>query len=177
MMPGTTDFVSCGKDGTVRLWKLEEPDYCQQTILLPFLSVWSVAVMKNHDIVTGSSDGYVNVLTNSVDRMPLGNPGPHLLFYDSELPSMRPGKTLHEGKEYDFVLDVALDDDDPHLKFPFNLTEDPMKAEKVAKRFLRTNNLNVKPRNLLTTINFILTNTKRAKKAAVPSSASLPTSR
>lgn len=69
MMPGSTDFASCGEDRSVRIWKLEVPDECQQTVFLPAQSVWTVAVMKNHDIVTGSSDGLVRVFTNSAERV------------------------------------------------------------------------------------------------------------
>jgi len=65
----STDFASCGEDRSVRIWKLEVPDECQQTVFLPAQSVWTVAVMKNHDIVTGSSDGLVRVFTNSAERV------------------------------------------------------------------------------------------------------------
>ena len=54
MMPGNSEFVSCGEDRSLRLWKLDSPDECQQTVFLPAQSIWSVKVMENGDIVTGS---------------------------------------------------------------------------------------------------------------------------
>lgn len=54
MMPGRTEFVSCGEDRSVRIWKLDSPDECHQTIFLPAQSIWTVSVMNNNDIITGS---------------------------------------------------------------------------------------------------------------------------
>ena len=54
MMPSGTSFVSCGEDRSLRIWKLDCPEECQQTVYLPAQSVWTVAVMENNDIVTGS---------------------------------------------------------------------------------------------------------------------------
>lgn len=88
IITGTTDFVSCGEDRSLRIWKLEQPDECLQTVFLPAQSVWAVAVMKNSDIVTGSrsvesslalaqhsllmdrkfSDGIVRVFTRAAER-------------------------------------------------------------------------------------------------------------
>lgn len=53
-MPGSSDFVSCGEDRSLRVWKLDEPNECQQTVFLPAQSIWTVAVMNNGDVVTGS---------------------------------------------------------------------------------------------------------------------------
>jgi len=53
-MPGKTKFVSCGEDRSVRIWKLDSPDECQQTVYLPAQSVWTVNTMGDDDIVTGS---------------------------------------------------------------------------------------------------------------------------
>ena len=47
-------------------------------------------------------------------------------------------KKLHEGKEYDYVFDVDIEDDKPPLKLPFNLSENPYAA---AQRFLEKNDL------------------------------------
>lgn len=59
MMPGGADFVSCGEDRSVRVWSLNSPDECQQTVFLPAQSVWAVKVMENGDIVTGSRYTYL----------------------------------------------------------------------------------------------------------------------
>lgn len=54
MMPSGVDFVSCGEDRSLRIWNVDLPDECQQTVFLPAQSIWSVKVMANGDIVTGS---------------------------------------------------------------------------------------------------------------------------
>ncbi|KAI0063399.1 phospholipase A-2-activating protein [Artomyces pyxidatus] len=47
-------------------------------------------------------------------------------------------KQLHEGKEYDYVFDVDIQDGVPPLKLPYNVTENPYAA---AQRFLESNEL------------------------------------
>ncbi|KAI9458262.1 phospholipase A-2-activating protein [Russula earlei] len=47
-------------------------------------------------------------------------------------------KQLHEGKEYDYVFDVDIQDGVPPLKLPYNVNENPFTA---ARRFLEKNDL------------------------------------
>ncbi|KAI0302198.1 WD40-repeat-containing domain protein [Russula brevipes] len=47
-------------------------------------------------------------------------------------------KQLHEGKEYDYVFDVDIQDGVPPLKLPYNVNENPFTA---AQRFLERNDL------------------------------------
>ncbi|KAK4561421.1 WD repeat protein Lub1 [Recurvomyces mirabilis] len=47
-------------------------------------------------------------------------------------------KKSHEGKEYDYVFDIDIEDGKPPLKLPYNSTESPWDA---AKRFLERNEL------------------------------------
>ncbi|KZS90036.1 phospholipase A-2-activating protein [Sistotremastrum niveocremeum HHB9708] len=47
-------------------------------------------------------------------------------------------KQLHEGKEYDYVFDVDIQEGVPPLKLPYNATENPYEA---AQRFLQSNDL------------------------------------
>ncbi|KAJ6531209.1 WD40-repeat-containing domain protein [Mycena capillaripes] len=47
-------------------------------------------------------------------------------------------KTFFEGKEYDYVWNVAIEDGEPALKLPYNVSDDPAAA---AQRFLERNNL------------------------------------
>ena len=54
-------FVTCGEDRTVRVWTARGS--CQQTIRMPCLTVWSVALLANGDIVAGCSDGMARVFT------------------------------------------------------------------------------------------------------------------
>ncbi|KAG5672211.1 hypothetical protein PVAND_002355 [Polypedilum vanderplanki] len=48
------------------------------------------------------------------------------------------GKSLHEGKEYDYVFNVDIEDGKPPIKLPFNVTEDPWMA---AQKFIHKNDL------------------------------------
>lgn len=65
------------------------------------------------------------------------------------------GKSLHEGKEYDFVFNVDIEDGKPPLKLPFNKSEDPWLA---AQKFIHKNDL---PQVYLEQVaNFIITNAK-----------------
>lgn len=43
-------FVSCGEDGSVRIWAGGD---CVRELRLPVHSVWSVVCLENGDIVTG----------------------------------------------------------------------------------------------------------------------------
>jgi phospholipase A-2-activating protein len=47
-------------------------------------------------------------------------------------------KQLYQGKEYDYVFDVDIQDGIPPLKLPYNVTENPYGA---AQRFLQSNDL------------------------------------
>ncbi|XP_041976319.1 phospholipase A-2-activating protein [Aricia agestis] len=65
------------------------------------------------------------------------------------------GKTMYQGKEYDFVFSVDIKDGEPPIKLPFNKTEDPWVA---AQSFIHKNNL---PQVYLEQVaNFIITNAK-----------------
>lgn len=70
------------------------------------------------------------------------------------------GKLLYEGKEFDFVFNVDIEDGAPPLKLPFNRTEDPWLA---AQRFIHKNDL---PQVYLEQVaNFII---KNANLGALP---------
>jgi len=58
-------FVTCGEDRTVRIWR---DGTCEQTIVMPCTSVWSVGCLKNGDIIVGSSDGVTRVFTSVEER-------------------------------------------------------------------------------------------------------------
>ncbi|CAK5265205.1 unnamed protein product [Mycena citricolor] len=63
-------------------------------------------------------------------------------------------KTYFEGKEWDYVWNVALEDGEPSLKLPYNVSENPTVA---ANRFLERNNLS--PNHLNTIVEYIYQNT------------------
>jgi phospholipase A-2-activating protein len=77
------------------------------------------------------------------------------------------GKSLHEGKEYDFVFNVDIEDGAPPLKLPFNRTDDPWLA---AQKFIHKNDL---PQVYLEQVaNFII---KNANLSSLPPVASAVT--
>ena len=57
---GKGELVSSGEDRSVRVWR---DGALVQTITLPAISVWSVSVLPNGDIVAGSSDAAARVFT------------------------------------------------------------------------------------------------------------------
>lgn len=63
----TGELVSSGEDRSIRIWKGFE---CIQTITVPAISVWSVAVcQETGDIVAGSSDSVARVFTRNNDSV------------------------------------------------------------------------------------------------------------
>jgi len=48
------------------------------------------------------------------------------------------GKKLHQGKEYDYIFDIEIDEPKSTLKLPFNLTDDPYMA---AQQFIHKHDL------------------------------------
>ncbi|XP_065089431.1 phospholipase A-2-activating protein [Ochlerotatus camptorhynchus] len=65
---GEDVFISSGEDSTVRMWSLKE-GALGDALALPAQSVWSVAALRNGDIVTGSSDAMVRVFSSCKDRI------------------------------------------------------------------------------------------------------------
>lgn len=63
----TGELVSSGEDRSIRIWKGFE---CVQTITVPAISVWSVAVcQETGDIVAGSSDSVARIFTRNDDSV------------------------------------------------------------------------------------------------------------
>eukprot|EP00041_Stephanoeca_diplocostata_P006495 m.87254 g.87254 ORF g.87254 m.87254 type:complete len:826 (-) comp16396_c1_seq10:135-2612(-) len=56
----TYDFATCGEDGSVAIWR---GGRVVQTILLPCISVWSVACRANGDVVVACDDGMARVFS------------------------------------------------------------------------------------------------------------------
>ena len=66
-------------------------------------------------------------------------------------------KTHHQGKDYDYVFDVDIEDGKPPLKLPYNVSQNPYEA---ATKFIQDNEL---PMTYLDQVaNFITTNTQGA---------------
>ena len=78
-------------------------------------------------------------------------------------------KTEHEGKEYDYVFDVDIEDGKPPLKLPYNLSENPYER---ARKFLEDNKL---PLTYLdNVVQFIEQNTKGATLGETGPDQSMP---
>ncbi|NWR50334.1 PLAP protein, partial [Regulus satrapa] len=65
------------------------------------------------------------------------------------------GKVLYEGKEYDYVFTIDVNENGPSYKLPYNITDDPWLT---AYNFLQKNDLN--PMFLDQVAKFIMDNTK-----------------
>jgi len=66
-------------------------------------------------------------------------------------------KTSYDGKEYDYVFDIDIEDGKPPLKLPYNVTQNPYEA---ATKFLQDHELPLS--YLEETANFIIKNTQGA---------------
>ncbi|KAK7576747.1 hypothetical protein V9T40_013033 [Parthenolecanium corni] len=209
-------IASSGEDRCVMIWFGTK----YESIALPAQSVWSVALLANKDVVTGSSDGVVRIFTNDEKRIAdaetlaifesevsasgskaeqyIGGvkvsdlPGPETLEESGQREGQTKlvrengqvicyswsvaekkwltlgnvisgsggstetsGKVLYEGKEYDFVFTVDIDDE-RQLKLPYNKSEDPWFA---AQAFIHKHNL---PQGYLEQVaNFIINNSKQ----------------
>ncbi|XP_019410881.1 PREDICTED: phospholipase A-2-activating protein [Crocodylus porosus] len=66
-----------------------------------------------------------------------------------------PGRVLYEGKEYDFVFTIDVNESGPSYKLPYNMNDDPWLT---AYNFLQKNDLN--PMFLDQVAKFIIDNTK-----------------
>ncbi|XP_062850294.1 phospholipase A-2-activating protein [Trichomycterus rosablanca] len=78
-------------------------------------------------------------------------------------------RVMYEGKEYDFVFTIDVNEGGPSMKLPFNMTDDPWL---VAHNFLQKNDLN--PMFLDQVANFIIENTKGHTLGPSPASATDP---
>ena len=65
------------------------------------------------------------------------------------------GKATHNGKQYDYVFDIDIEDGKPPLKLPYNVTQNPYET---ATKFLQDNELPIS--YLEETANFITKNTQ-----------------
>ncbi|CCG84657.1 protein of unknown function [Taphrina deformans PYCC 5710] len=59
------DIFSVAEDRTLRVWQNSK---LMQSITLPAVSVWAVALLDNGDVATGSSDALVRVFTQAAER-------------------------------------------------------------------------------------------------------------
>ncbi|XP_034146766.1 phospholipase A-2-activating protein [Esox lucius] len=78
-------------------------------------------------------------------------------------------KVNYEGKEYDFVFTIDINEGGPSMKLPYNVTDDPWLT---AHNFLQKNDLS--PMFLDQVANFIIENTKGHTLGAAPPGAADP---
>ncbi|XP_050425163.1 phospholipase A-2-activating protein [Adelges cooleyi] len=79
------------------------------------------------------------------------------------LSASEPNKNMYNGKEYDFVWNVDIEDGAPPLKLPYNKEEDPWV---VAQAFIHKHDL---PQSYLETVaNFIISNSNSSTTAQLP---------
>uniref|UniRef100_A0A8C1BYU9 Phospholipase A-2-activating protein n=1 Tax=Cyprinus carpio carpio TaxID=630221 RepID=A0A8C1BYU9_CYPCA len=78
-------------------------------------------------------------------------------------------RVMYEGKEYDFVFSIDVNEGGPGLKLPYNVTDDPWLT---AHNFLEKNDLS--PMFLDQVANFIIENTKGHTLGPAPGSATDP---
>lgn len=75
-------------------------------------------------------------------------------------------KVSHQGKEYDYVFDVDIEDGKPPLKLPYNTSQNPYE---VAQKWIANNEL---PLTYLDQVaNFIMTNTQGASLGSAQETA------
>lgn len=226
-------ILSGGEDQCVCVYQNKN----QTSFLIPAVSVWSVAILPNTDIVTGSSDGIIRVFSSNPERQAepsvlaeyaeevkklksaneqeIGGvkisdlPGREVLYEpgksDGQVKMVREGasvvayswsegtkewtklgdvmgssggtqatsgKVLYEGKEYDFVFSVDIEEGKPPKKLPYNLSEDPWHA---AQAFIHKHFL---PQVYLEQVaNFIINNSKSKQPPVISQTAAAPTSK
>lgn len=83
-------IFSVGEDRTLRIWR---NGVLFQSITLPAISIWSVTLLENGDVVTGSSDGVVRVFTQSTARK--ASPAELKMFEDSVAASAIPAQSTN----------------------------------------------------------------------------------
>ncbi|CCH60858.1 hypothetical protein TBLA_0D03580 [Henningerozyma blattae CBS 6284] len=209
-MPGG-GYVSCGEDRSVIVWSRE--GQIVQVIRVPAISVWSVDVMKNGDLVIGCSDNTLRVFSEEKSRIA---PEEELKQFGEEIsgsslnkesidekqlseperlamPGKKEGEVIvvksasgiveayqysqgewnkvgevvgsdssvsdkkveYEGKKYDYVFDVDVEEGKPPLKLAVNVSDN---VYEVADKFIERNELPLSYRDQI--VDFILQNTQ-----------------
>ncbi|GAA5970030.1 hypothetical protein JCM11641_000240 [Rhodosporidiobolus odoratus] len=204
-LPSTSGggLASSGEDGIIKIWNEEDGEEDQQ-IVVPALSVWSLAALPNGDLACGCSDNLIWIFTRDASRIAdeettrdyetrlskhksskqasssprtegeeaLNKPGSkegevkllrieeHVQAYqwngaswtevgevvsaevaaeaDAPSASAAPSKMEHEGTLYDYVFAIDVKDDEPPLRLPYNLDDDPYT---VATAFIQQHSL------------------------------------
>ncbi|EST07215.1 PLAA family ubiquitin binding, PFU [Kalmanozyma brasiliensis GHG001] len=148
---GQPRLVSSGEDGSFRVWDWVSGKLLQ-TVPVPVVSVWSISVLpQTQDVVAGCSDGLVRIYSrrpcppSAADSEFSGAPLSESELADevqraqdvqaqltlatqakessTEASPDEPGQ-MHDGKSYDYVLQIDVSDDAEPLPFPINRDDD-----------------------------------------------------
>ncbi|KAF9027057.1 WD-40 repeat-containing protein [Hymenopellis radicata] len=150
------DIVSGSSDGVVRIFTASEERYALQADLKEYddlvasqaLPTQQVGDVKKSDLpglealsTPGDAPGKVKMVRNG--EMVEAHQWDAASFSWKKIGDVvdavgQGRKQLYEGKEYDYVFDVDIQDGVPPLKLPYNVTENPYAA---AQRFLERNEL------------------------------------
>ncbi|KAK4989808.1 WD repeat protein Lub1 [Elasticomyces elasticus] len=178
--PGTGDIVSGASDKIVRVFtrdqeRLADPDSLKafddsvKASSIPQQSVSNEQINKEKlpgpefiQEKSGTKEGQVQMIRESngnVSAYQWSSSAQQWFnvgtVVDSSASSGR--KLTHNGKDYDYVFDVDIEDGKPPLKLPYNLSQNPYEA---AQKFITDNEL---PITYLDQVaNFIVTNTQGA---------------
>ncbi|KAJ7735276.1 phospholipase A-2-activating protein [Mycena maculata] len=163
------DIVSGSSDKIVRIFSASEERWAPVEEIKAYDDVVAQQSLASHDVeqVKVESMDALNMPGKKVGQTMLVSNGDVTEVYHwdgsvwqrigerAEGPSNgEKTKTFFEGKEYDYVWNVALEDGEPALKLPYNVSENPAA---VAQRFLERNGLPLSHVN--TIVEYIYQNT------------------
>ncbi|KAF7325398.1 Phospholipase A-2-activating protein [Mycena venus] len=147
------DIVSGSSDKTVRVFSASEDRWAPAEEIKAYEDVIAQQSLSSHDVEQ------VKVETMDALSRPGKKVGQTMLVLNGDVTEVHhwdgsvwekigerveassgaeKTKTFFEGKEYDYVWNVAIEDGEPALKLPYNVSENPAAA---AQRFLERNNL------------------------------------
>ncbi|KAF4576303.1 hypothetical protein EYR36_004280 [Pleurotus pulmonarius] len=150
------DIVSGCSDGVVRVFSASEERWAsaedlseyEQKVASTALPVQQVGDVKKSDLpglealdVPGKKSGEVKMVKNGelVEAHQWDSASNTWQKIGDVVDAVGQGrKQLYQGKEYDYVFDVDIQDGVPPLKLPYNVTENPYSS---AQRFLAANEL------------------------------------
>ncbi|KAG5715692.1 Phospholipase A-2-activating protein [Termitomyces sp. T112] len=150
------DIVSGCSDGVVRVFSLSEERWASDADLKEYdekvastaLPSQQVGDIKKSDLpgpealnVPGKKPGEVKMIRNGsiVEAHQWDSAINSWQKIGDVVDAVGQGrKQLYQGKEYDYVFDVDIEDGVPPLKLPYNVTENPFSA---AQKFLESNDL------------------------------------
>ncbi|KAJ7706978.1 WD40-repeat-containing domain protein [Mycena rosella] len=162
------DIVSGASDKNVRIFSASEERWAPEEEIKAYDDVVSQQSLASHDVEK------IKVETMDALNTP-GRAGQTKLILNGDVTEVYqwdgsvwqrigeraegpsgsgPTKTYFEGKEYDYVWNVAIEDGEPALKLPYNVADSPAAA---AQGFLERNNLSLNHVN--TIVEYIYQNT------------------